>query len=75
MSDSVEICYSCGKPAKHSIMLAITGDRLYLPNEIVRKSEPPHPGYGPQSFCITCMRAIEDSLRATVQYLQSESKL
>lgn len=75
MSNLVETCYSCGKPGRYSIMLAITGGRLYLPNEAVRESEPSHPGYGPQSFCTACMRAIEDSLRATVQYLQSESKI
>jgi hypothetical protein len=73
MTNSVEKCYSCGKPGKYTVMLAITGDRVYLPNQIVRECEPPHPGYGPESFCPTCMRAIEDSLRATILYLRSEN--
>lgn len=75
MKELVGKCYSCGNPGKYNIMLAVTGDRLYLPNQIVRESEPPHPGYGPHSFCQACMRAIEDSIRATVLYLKSESKL
>lgn len=74
MVDATGNCYACGKPAKYNIMLAITGERLYLPNQIVRNSEPPHSGYGPQGFCKDCMRKIEDSLRATVLYLKSESK-
>jgi hypothetical protein len=69
-------CYACGKPANYSILLAITGGRLYLPNQSVRESVGtghPHTGLQEVPFCSGCMRHVEDALRATVLYLQSEN--
>ena len=67
-------CYACGADANYAISLAITGKRLYLPNQLVReKGDLPGPKPEEVGFCSTCMRKIEDNLRATVLYLQSES--
>jgi hypothetical protein len=67
-----EQCYACGEVAQYTIMLALTGQRIYLPNQNVRECSPPHPGYGEVAFCGSCMRKIEDNLRATILYIQSE---
>lgn len=71
-----EKCYTCGGDHENfTIMLAITNGRVYLPNQSVRDSTAPkHPGYGEVAFCSSCMRKIEDSLRATILYLQSENE-
>jgi hypothetical protein len=66
-------CYACGGKGNYSVMLAFTGERIYIPNQIVRSSRPPHPGYEETVFCARCMRKIEDNVRATIMYLQSES--
>lgn len=69
-------CYTCGDQANFTIMLAITDRRIYLPNQAVRDStSPKHSGYGEVAFCSSCMRKIEDSLRATILYLQSENEV
>ena len=65
-----EKCYACGEPANFTIMLALTGSRIYLPNQGVR-SKPRSDE--PIAFCVSCMRKIEDNLRATILYLQAES--
>lgn len=68
-------CYACGAAGNYSVLLAQTHGRLHLPNQIVRGSVPPHPGYGEVTFCADCMRAVEDALRATVLYLQTEHQV
>jgi hypothetical protein len=71
-----EKCYACGKDSNYSILLAITGGRIYLPNQAVRaEGTPRHPGYGEVAFCASCMRTIEDNLRATILYIQSENEI
>ena len=70
-----EKCYTCGNQANYTIMLAITGERVYLPNQAVRNATNlKHPGYGEVAFCSSCMRKIEDSLRAAILYLKSENE-
>lgn len=66
-------CYACGQGGNYSVVLSRTGDRLYLPNQIVRADD--FPPVEEVVFCASCMRTIEDSLRATVLYLQSEHGL
>ena len=69
-------CYSSGKNSNYSIMLATSGGRIYLPNQALRSEDSPrHPGYGEVAFCAPCMRTIEDNLRATILYLQSENEI
>ncbi len=68
-----EKCYSCGKAGNYSVLLARTGGRIYLPNQAVRAGNPAHPGYSEVVFCASCMRTIEDALRATILYLQTEN--
>ncbi len=68
-----ESCYACGAQGNYSILLSITGERVYLPNQITRN--PPvemKPNFREVPFCAECMRKVEDNLRATIQYLQSE---
>jgi hypothetical protein len=70
-------CVGCGKAAKYSVQLAIGPDgdgdeaRYYIPNDFARES--PMGNLQEVPFCPTCMRSIEDNLRATVRYLQHES--
>lgn len=69
-------CYACGGRAKYSILLAQTDGRLYIPNQLVRDTVIEQTGlldHGEVAFCAGCMRKIEDGLRATVSYLQSEN--
>jgi len=69
-------CYTCGKNSNFSILLARTNGRIYLPNQAVRREAQDYgDGYGEISFCKDCMRAIEDSLRATILYLQTENNI
>jgi hypothetical protein len=75
-------CVCCGKPGKQSIMLAIGRNRksvdigrYYIPNYRVRHFV----GNGQIDvtkivpFCATCMRRVEDNLRATILYLHAEN--
>jgi hypothetical protein len=76
-------CVCCGEPGKFSIILAVGPnnkpvdiDRYYIPNENVRE----HIGTGMDvsqvvPFCADCMRRVEDNLRATIIYIQSENDL
>ena len=68
-------CFACGKEGNFSILLARTEGRIYLPNQAVRRKEPPHPGYGEVAFCASCMRKIEDSVRTTIAKLQAEHEV
>ncbi len=70
-------CSCCGKEADLSILLVrgVPGDedsrypRWYLPNHLVRAE----PDLQEEVwFCASCIRIIEDNLRATILYLQSE---
>jgi len=71
-----EKCYTCGKDSHFSVLLARTLGRVYLPNQHVREEdEHQHPGYGEVNFCNNCMRTIEDSLRATILYIQKENNI
>jgi hypothetical protein len=71
-------CVCCGKPARYTIQLAVGPShndltRYYIPNDFAREA---HGGYDPIEevpFCAACMRPIEDNLRATIGYLQSEA--
>jgi hypothetical protein len=78
-----EVCVCCGKLSTYTIVLALGPQaapakhrRYYIPNDSVRKeigtqfdvTEEVH-------FCPTCIRAVEDSMRATILYLQAESGL
>jgi hypothetical protein len=70
-------CICCGKPAEYSIQLAVgpnehghAGERYYLPNASVRDFEPNIPM---RWFCHRHMRAVEDSVRATIAYHQLEN--
>lgn len=73
-------CVCCGKAAAYSIILAVGPNnapnklpRFYLPNQHVR-NPPVGPSPGEEvAFCQACMRTVEDNLRATMLYLQSEA--
>jgi hypothetical protein len=75
-------CFCCENPPTTSIILCLADkgtehERIYIPNQGVRErfgtgDEPEY--VGEVWFCSKCMRAIEDNLRATVLYLQSENK-
>jgi hypothetical protein len=81
MANELGKCVCCEKPGKFSIVLAIGPQgkkdvqipRYYIPNQSVRQVEdeglPPVTNEVP--FCGKCMRAVEDSLRATILNLQS----
>ena len=75
-------CVCCRKPGKQSIMLAVGPNRrsvdigrYYVPNYRVRhfvgKGQTDVTKIVP--FCATCMRRVEDNLRATILYLQAEN--
>jgi hypothetical protein len=75
-----EFCVCCGKESKYSVELAlgphaerlIALPRYYLPNQHAR--DPKFPAKIEQvAFCADCMRAVEDSIRATILYLQAEN--
>lgn len=75
-------CTGCGKPARYTIQLTLgtqgnTGEiRFYIPNDFVRQEAKKHPELiDDVAFCATCMRVIEDNLRATIGYLRSENDL
>jgi hypothetical protein len=75
-----EFCICCSKPGEHSITLAegpqasrlLATPRYYLPNQHVR-----NPDFLDVAkeihFCAQCMRHIEDTVRATILYLQAEN--
>lgn len=70
-------CLCCNNEGTSQILLAEGSNddvfeepRWYIPNQTVRE-------YGVEFikevwFCHPCMRAIEDSLRATIMYLERE---
>jgi hypothetical protein len=75
-----EFCTCCGKPSKYSIQLAmgthakrlVALPRYYLPNQHAR--DPKFPTVIEEiPFCKKCMRSVEDTLRATILYLQAEN--
>lgn len=74
-----EFCVCCGKPAKYSTHLAVGTQanrlvalpRYYVPNQHARDPNFP-PVVEDIHFCAECMRRVEDSLRATILYLQAE---
>ena len=61
-----KICYCCNRPSENSISLVDQDGRIYIPNQMVRKLG--HSCLKVIGFCRPCMRAIEDALRATIQY-------
>jgi hypothetical protein len=75
MNKQPDDCVCCGKPGQFSIILAVgpnnVGDkpRYYIPNQMVRQDTMAD---AEVLFCHRCMRMIEDNLRATIMYLQSE---
>jgi len=81
MTGKLGDCVCCRQPAKGSIQLAAGPDgpqrgmiRYYLPNEFVRNEVPEGASDIQEvSFCATCMRTIEDNLRATILYLRAEN--
>ena len=79
-AEKLGTCVCCGKPGKQSIVLAVGPNhkpvdigRDYIPNYNVRHFV----GKGQMDvtkivpFCRTCMRTVEDNLRATILYLQA----
>lgn len=75
------ICICCGAPKKFSIILAVgvqgskvnETDRYYVPNEAVR--DVMGTGMDPTeeiAFCGSCIRKVEDAMRATILYIQAE---
>jgi hypothetical protein len=72
-------CLCCGSDGEYSIILGVApeGDgrhRYYIPNQSVRaKIGKPKDVSQEIWFCPTCMRAVEDSMRATILYLQVEN--
>lgn len=59
-------CYCCSDAADISVELVNQDRRIYIPNQMVR--EQGHPCLMLIWFCRPCMRAIEDALRATINY-------
>ena len=69
-------CVGCGSPGKFSIMLAVALNpddsiHYHLPNQIARNH---HSDIREVWFCKKCMRYVEDNLRASILYLQYETK-
>jgi hypothetical protein len=75
-----EFCICCGQPSKYSIQMAVgpqanrllATPRYYLPNQHARDPDFP-PVVDNIHFCATCMRSVEDAVRATILYLQAEN--
>lgn len=78
-----DVCICCGKPARFAILLA-TGpsqfglERYYIPNQTFwEESEVPciREGsfVGLKWFCHEHIRAVEDAVRATILYHQTEN--
>jgi len=73
-------CIGCGKPSKYSVQLAVGPQanrltalpRYYLPNQHARNPDFPAV-IEDVFFCKKCMRAVEDSMRSAILYLQSEN--
>jgi len=76
-----QFCICCGQRSEYSIQLAVGTQanrllampRYYLPNQHARNPEFP-PTVDEINFCKKCMRSVEDSLRATILYLQAENE-
>jgi hypothetical protein len=76
-------CICCGEPGKFSVVLAVGPNndpvdmpRYYIPNDGVRECNgTPLDPSEIVPFCGTCMRAVEDNLRATILGLQAENGL
>ena len=81
-AEKLGTCVCCGKPGKQSIVLAVGPNRrlvdvgrYYIPNYNTRHFM----GKGQMDvtkivpFCRTCMRTVEDNMRATILYLQAEN--
>ncbi|MBX9646827.1 MAG: hypothetical protein K2X57_07205 [Xanthobacteraceae bacterium] len=78
-----EKCICCGKPGKFSIILASgpqnqdfhrrDDDRFYIPNQAAREGD--HPDMRERWFCSEHIRAIDDAVRATILYHQTENGL
>jgi hypothetical protein len=75
-----DFCTCCGKAGEYTIQLAVGPQanrllalpRFYIPNQHARNPEFP-PVVEEIYFCAECMRSVEDSLRATILYLQAEN--
>lgn len=69
-------CFTCDGPPSYSVLLVNQEGRIYIPNQSVRRSKgtrEEHPFLGETAFCTTCMRKVEDALRAQVLYLRTEA--
>lgn len=67
-------CLACkAVPSKYTILLCVSDERVYLPNQHVRAQ--PDGLILEVPFCVRCMKKIENNLRATILYLQSEAGL
>ena len=77
-------CICCNNQSKFSVLLAVGSDgesespRYYIPNQNVRESLAEMPDMMGElvrevHFCHSCMRKVEDNLRATIAYLQKEN--
>jgi hypothetical protein len=78
-------CEACGDEAKYTIELAKSSEwdedmsaeaiRWYIPNQHVREAERETQGHFIEvvGFCHTCMRTVEDNLRATIAALQARA--
>ena len=83
MTKKIGECICCGKQGKYSILLAtgpnmkpVDVDRIYIPNDGFREMPGMAMGGDEETpFCAECMRKVEDNLRATIMYLQSEHGL
>lgn len=73
-------CTTCKKEGVYSVMLAtgshgdggLKHERFYIPNQVGRE----HGDIGQATwFCKSCMRTVEDNLRATILYLMAENKV
>ena len=78
----MSICVGCGEAHDFSVVLAVgpqatsqnATDRYYIPNEAVRDAMgTPMDPTEIIPFCATCMRRVEDAIRATVLYIQAET--
>jgi hypothetical protein len=80
-TDKLGPCTCCGKAARWSIVLAVGAnnkpdetERYYVPNQGVRQFIGTDTDVSKAvPFCPSCMRSIEDNLRATILYMQAEN--
>lgn len=75
-------CVGCGEAGAFSVVLAVgpqgtsqnTTDRYYIPNQSVREAMgTPMDPTETIPFCGTCIRRVEDAVRATILYIQAEN--